>query len=103
MVDGNREEIIKKQVQKEELNGSTANMLSSSIKHTGNLSLSSPAPLPRTRSHLTSAACVSVQDSNADFQGNDLDFRGEIGDHLQHNSQECYRNSHKTPNPQLHF
>lgn len=38
----------------------------------------SPVPLlsPEPRSHLTSAAYLSVQDSNADFQGNDLDFQG---------------------------
>lgn len=76
MVDRDREEIIKKQVQEEELNGSTANMPSAYIKHMGNLCLMSPAPLCRTRSHLASTAQMSLQDSNADFQVNNLDLQG---------------------------
>lgn len=99
MVDKDREEIIKKQAQKEQLNGSTANMPSSSSKHTGNLSLRvlhlSPEPevttlqLPRCHSRI---AMVISREMICTCSG-------EIDNNLQHKSQECYRNSHKTPNP----
>lgn len=102
MVDRDREEIIKKQVQKEKLNGSSADMLSSPIKHMGNLSLwvLHPSPEPEVtslqlpRCHSRTAMLISRETSWA--------CRSEIGDHLQHESQERYRNSYKTPNsPEL--
>jgi len=45
---------------------------------------------------------VILGDNNATFQGNDRDLQRWNGWYLLHESQECYRNSHKAPNlPEL--
>lgn len=95
MVDGNREKMKKSKFKRRSL--IEALQISFPLPLNIQGTCPSPVPLLSPEPEVTSLQLPTCQSRTAMLISRETIWtsRGEIGDHLQHKCQECYRNSHK--------